>query len=195
MEIWFTEDWLRFLHDILVSYYEKTEYPITVGCNPSMISVCTERPQAVVYSKIPFPHLLHKATVLMDTIVNFHPFIDGNKRAGLLATFYVLYWNGYDFAIPENADDFMIDMASGRYSLNEVFMWLESNCRRSIIGVFRNLFCGICATLSNTRSMEWVANRLAPFMFPMYPFAFLEYALIKKRKKRKQRTKILNQQT
>ena len=185
MEIWFTEDWLRFLYDTLVEIYKNTEYPITVGYNPSMISVCVERPQTGIYGKIPFPHLLHKATILMDTIVNFHPFADGTKRTGLLATFYFLYWNGYDFIIPENTDDFMIDMALGRFSLNEVFMWLESNCRRGIFSIFRNLFCGICAKLSHKQGMQWIIAQFSSFIFPLYPFAFLEYVLVKKRAKTK----------
>lgn len=188
MEIWITENWLRALYDILVDIYKNTDYPITVGYNPSMISVCIERPQTGIYGKIPFPHVLHKATVLMESIVHFQPFADGNKRTGLLATFYFLYWNGYDFNIPENADDFMIDMSMERYSLNELFMWIESNCRRNIISVFRNLFCWICAILSHKRSMQRVTNWFGPLIFPLYPFEYLQYILVKKRRKLKQVT-------
>lgn len=187
MELWFTEDWLYSLYETLVDVYRKTEYPITVGYNKSIIPICIERPQTGIYGLIPFPHLLHKATVLMDTIVNFHPFADGNKRTGLLATFYLLYWNGYDFIIPENADDFMIDMVRGRYSLNEVFMWLESNCRRNINSILRNLFCGICATFANEPfGLEWIIDWFSPLILPLYPFAYLKYVLIKKRRKHKQ---------
>ena len=151
-----------------------------------MISVCIERPQTGIYGKIPFPHLLHKAAVLMDTIVNFHPFADGNKRVGLLATFYFLYWNGYDFIIPENTDDFMIDMARGRYNLNEVFMWLESNCRRNAISIFRNLFCRTCAMLGpKGYGLQEIVNWFSPLIFPLYPFLFLRYILAKKRSKTK----------
>jgi death-on-curing protein len=188
MELWFTESWLCDLYETLVNIYKNTEYPITVGYSKSIISVCIERPQTGIYGKIPFPHLLHKATVLMDTIVNFHPFADGNKRTGLLATFYFLYWNGYDFHIPENADDFLIDIVLGKFSLNEICMWLENNCRRNITSIFRNLFCWSCAMLGNRPHMQWIMELFYPLIFPIYPFAYLRYVLIKKRKKVKQAT-------
>jgi death-on-curing protein len=111
MEIWLDEAWLTAFYEAIVEIYRGTADPITVGYNNSIIHVCIERPQTDVYNVVPFPHLLHKASVLMDTIINFHPFADGNKRVALLTTYYFLYWNGYNFTIPEDAADFTIEIA------------------------------------------------------------------------------------
>jgi len=186
MEIWFTEEWLCGLYDTLVELYKNTDYPIAVGYSKSMVSVCIERPQTGIYGKIPFPHLLHKATVLMDTIANFHPFADGNKRVGLLATYYFLHWNGYEFRIPENADEFLIDIVLGKFDLNQICMWLESNSKMTASSVFMNLFCYTLARLGSIPRMRWIFDIFVPIVVPDYPFAYLQYVMIKRKRKSKQ---------
>lgn len=184
MEIWLNEDWLKAFYDILVNIYRNTDYPITVGYNEGMISVCIERPSTDVYSFIPFPHFLHKATVLMETIINFHPFADGNKRVALLATFYFLYWNGYDLEIPEDADKFTIDVAKGKHSLNDILLWLVSHCRRNFTSIFRNLFCGFCITMwEKSPKLRGLVEIFVPLFFPLYPFMWFGHVIRRKRKK------------
>lgn len=88
-----------------------------------------------------YPHILHKATVNMHSIINFHPFVDGNKRAALLSTYYYLLWNGYTFTIPYDADDFTIKIAKDRLELNEILAWLKANTNRTIYNVIRHWTC------------------------------------------------------
>lgn len=184
MEIWLDEDLLKSFHEYLVQIYRDTDYPITIGHSEGMLHVCIERPSTGIYGFIPFPHLLHKATVLMETIVNFHPFADGNKRVALLATFYFLYWNGYVLEIPEDADEFTIGIAKGIYNLNRILSWLVHHCRRDYVTVFINLLCGICITIWNMLpQLHSVVDVFVPLFFPPYPFMYLGYALRRKRRK------------
>lgn len=183
MEIGLDEDWLKLFYYFLVDFYRNTDYPITVGVSEGMLNVCIERPLTEIYDLIPFPHLLHKATVLMETIINFHPFADGNKRVSLLATFYFLYWNGYDLEIPEDADKFTIEIAKGKHSLNDVLSWLVRHCKRNPDSILRNLFNGVCIYLWNTLpKLRGLVEIFVPLFFPLYPFTYLGYVV--RRKKR-----------
>lgn len=67
------------------------------------------RPSAEAFGEEFFPTLAEKAAALLQGIVIAHPFLDGNKRAGLAATLLFLELNGvtatpdldalYDFVI------------------------------------------------------------------------------------------------
>ena len=183
MEIWFDEDWLKAFYQALVEIYRNTDFPITEGYNEGIISACVERPLTDIYSIIPFPHLLHRAAVLMDTVITFHPFADGNKRVGLLATFYLLYWNGYDMKIPIDADEFTIEVAEGHKNLNDILSWLIANSRKDAASILRNLLCGFLTMLGDNRVSEEIANLFVPLLLPLYPLEWFASKIQRSRKK------------
>ena len=120
MEIPIDEEWLKTLYDVLIKIYSNTErpiisgFPIVLDYDEGLLSACVERSQTTVFGKAVYPHILQKAAALMHSIINFHPFVDGNKRAALLATNFYLHWNGYKLKIPKDADDFTIAVAKGK---------------------------------------------------------------------------------
>ena len=184
MEVWLDEEWLKGFYRALFSIYRDTDYPITFGINEGMVNVCIERPLTGIYDLIPFPHLLHKASVLLHTIINFHPFADGNKRVALLATFYFLYWNGYELIIPEDADKFTIEIAKGQHNLNDTLSWLVRHCRRNFLSILTNLFCSICITLwyGIPQARPFIRG-LFPLLLPLYPFMWFMDIIQRKKKK------------
>lgn len=117
MEISLSEEWLKQLYTVLIAIYKDTDdpiksgYPIVPDYNLAMLNVCVNRPHTRIFGKTLFPHILHKATVNLHSIINFHPFVDGNKRVALLSTYYYLLWNGYTLKIPNDADVFTIQIA------------------------------------------------------------------------------------
>src|SRR3972149_7581834 len=117
MEIPLTEEWLERLYYVLIRIYENTEdpirsgFPIVTDFNPAILNVCVNRPRTKIFGKTMYPHVLQRATVSMHSIINFHPFVDGNKRVALLSTYYYLRWNGYTFSIPYDADEYTIKIA------------------------------------------------------------------------------------
>jgi hypothetical protein len=120
----------------------------------------------------------------METIIDFHPFADGNKRVALLATFFFLYWNGYDFVIPENAADFSIEIAEGKHKLNTILLWMMKNSRRTFSSILRNEFFTICVTLSNEPfRLESLLSLFAPIILPVYPLTFFWDRIRRKRAK------------
>ncbi len=65
-------------------------------------------------------------------IVQNHPFVDGNKRAGLLAVQAFLFLNGYRFS-PEQADEVRVflALAAGDVEEEALARWIGVNARES----------------------------------------------------------------
>jgi death-on-curing protein len=146
-EIPIDEEWLRTLYDVLIELYKNTErpivsgFPIVLDYDPSMLSACVQRPRTTIGGKALYPHILQRATILMHSIIVFHPFVDGNKRSALLATNFYLHWNGYRFVIPYNADEYTIEIALNQHSLNDILSWIVKNTVRTPITVLNNVLC------------------------------------------------------
>lgn len=141
------EEWLRTLYEILITVYNGTDrpivsgFPIVLDYDESMLSACVVRPRTVIGDKIIYPHILQRAAVLFQSIIIFHPFVDGNKRSALLATNFYLHWNGYKFVIPFNADDFTKEVAQNKHTLNDILEWLKKNTRRTPTTLIRHWIC------------------------------------------------------
>jgi death-on-curing protein len=77
-----------------------------------------------------YPEVYHKAGVYLFNIISNHIFTDGNKRTGLDACILFLDFNGYQFSETvsnEILTDFILSIASGKQSLEEVQNWLKNN--------------------------------------------------------------------
>ena len=73
-----------------------------------------------------YPTTLEKAAALIESILNNHPFIDGNKRTGYVVTLLFLMSNGYDIATEQDTKyKFVIDIASGKMKFDEILDWLR----------------------------------------------------------------------
>ena len=73
------------------------------------------RPQAESFGEEFFPTLAEKAAVLLQGIVIAHPFMDGNKRAGLGAMLMFLRLNGLRQAPDlDELYDFVIAVTTGK---------------------------------------------------------------------------------
>jgi death-on-curing protein len=89
------------------------------------------RPQLTFGGEDLYPDLESKAAALMHSIVLNHPFIDGNKRAGVMAAELLLRINGVELIA---GDDEMAEMtlavARGEVTAEAVSIWLRQRCRR-----------------------------------------------------------------
>ncbi|SPY78168.1 death-on-curing family protein [Providencia rustigianii] len=65
------------------------------------------------------------ASVLIESLIQNHPFANANKRTAMMAGYVFLLLNGYELTAPE---DDVVDIASGlatkEYSLEDVENWL-----------------------------------------------------------------------
>lgn len=73
------------------------------------------------------PSIFELAAAYGYGIVRNHPFVDGNKRAGLLAARAFLFQNGYRF-VPEEAETVHVieGVAAGEVSEAELTQWIKA---------------------------------------------------------------------
>ena len=69
-----------------------------------------------------YPELWTKAAALLDSVVNNHALVDGNKRLGWLATAVFLDLNGIDVSVAGNDDvyDLVMSVAGGHHTVAEI---------------------------------------------------------------------------
>lgn len=61
-------------------------------------------------------------------IIKNHPFLDGNKRTGIIAAAVFLMINGYNLTAPEEAlYSITIGLAEGKQTENQFAKWLQEN--------------------------------------------------------------------
>jgi death-on-curing protein len=77
------------------------------------------------------PSLADKAATLCHSIVQNHPFLDGNKRTAHAALEVFLLLNGYEIkALVDEQEKIMLDMASGHIDRAGFTVWVASHIRQ-----------------------------------------------------------------
>ncbi len=75
-----------------------------------------------------YPGLAAKAGALVYSLVNGHPFVDGNKRVAHAAMEVFLGLNGYEVrASVEEQERVMLRVATGEMEREELVMWIEGH--------------------------------------------------------------------
>ncbi len=93
-----------------------------------LLGSAVARPQTTVSGDDAYPDLWMKAAALLQSVVNNHALVDGNKRLGWLSTAVFLDINGVNIAAATNDDvyDFVIAVASEHRDLD----WIATGLRR-----------------------------------------------------------------
>lgn len=87
----------------------------------------TAQPRTTFGGEDRYPDLPAKATALGFSLINNHPFIDGNKRVGHAALETLLLLNGFELdAAVDEAEAVILEVASGRRSRDELLAWIRS---------------------------------------------------------------------
>ena len=114
------------LHNVLIDTFGGTRGVRDLVALQSALS----RPFQTFDSAQLYPSVLEKAASLLESLLNNHPFVDGNKRTGYVLTRLFLLNNNYDIeATQQEKYDFIIDIASGKTRYEEILMWFESHCK------------------------------------------------------------------
>ena len=87
-----------------------------------LLGSAVARPQTSVFGADAYPDVHSKAAALLQSIVNNHPLVDGNKRVGWLATAVFLELNGVSASTATNDQvfDFVIWVASSNPELQAI---------------------------------------------------------------------------
>ncbi|GAW30263.1 type II toxin-antitoxin system death-on-curing family toxin [Carboxydocella sp. JDF658] len=73
-----------------------------------------------------YPEIYDKAAVLTHSIINNHPFIDGNKRTGIAAGVLTLKINNINFKVDqEEMVRFVMQIAQGQVDWPQIAKWFR----------------------------------------------------------------------
>lgn len=93
-----------------------------------LLQSAVSRPQAVFDGNDLYADVHSKAAALLESLVNNHPFVDGNKRTGIAAAALFLQANGYPLtASNQDIESFVLSIASGKKTFVDIAEWLRLN--------------------------------------------------------------------
>ena len=77
-----------------------------------------------------YPDIYHKAAALLESLVNNHPFVDGNKRTGITAAAMFLKINDLTLtASNQQVESFVLSVAAGKQEFESTVKWLKTYSR------------------------------------------------------------------
>ena len=89
------------------------------------LKAAVSRPFAAFGDQEVFPSLTAKIAAQIHAISSYHPFVDGNKRAALVAADVCLRLNGYRLAASVDLESFFWSIARGERSVEDIEAWLK----------------------------------------------------------------------
>lgn len=93
--------------------------------DPGLLESAVAQPQATFGGQYVHESIVEMAAAYLFHLVANHPFVDGNKRVGLLAALVFLETNGYVADSPtEEFYELTMAVADGRLGKLEVIAWL-----------------------------------------------------------------------
>ncbi|CAB4559583.1 unannotated protein [freshwater metagenome] len=97
-----------------------------------LLESAVARPRTVVFGVEAYETIWTKAAALLQSIVNNHALIDGNKRLGWLATAVFLELNDIPISQASNDDvyEFVLSVASGSPEFDEIAERLQGLINR-----------------------------------------------------------------
>jgi len=99
--------------------------------NHHVILSLENSPRQIVFGKELYPTIFLKAAIYVRDIIMSHPFIDGNKRTGIICATVFLEDNGYTFTIPEGGiEEFTLRIVEEKLDPESISTWLNKYSRK-----------------------------------------------------------------
>jgi len=111
-----------FFHDKAIETYGGSKGIRDFG----LLDAALHRPWQTFGGEDLYPTCFEKAAAIAESIIQNHPFIDGNKRTGFILCETVLEEGGY--TISEDTDiiyTFLIEISTGEIHFDEIVEWLN----------------------------------------------------------------------
>ena len=174
-------DEIESIHNKIVERFKISSGTI----NKSTLEAIIERPdlqleeQKDVYSDV-----FLKAAAILEGIIRWHPFADGNKRTALATAVYYLTLEGYATALPLSAVRYTVEIAenndtdtvSTQKLIREIAIWFKEHSDRNQIMLLGKLtiYLGIpyylLILLSKIGFKNYINQKVSYWMaFDMYP--------------------------
>lgn len=96
-----------------------------------LLTSLAERPKSSFGGEEQYESVFEKAASLLEALIRYHVFVDGNKRTGLTVAAIFLNMNGYKIKIGIQAGLVFIDkVAVENLEVNEIALWLKKNSQK-----------------------------------------------------------------
>ena len=96
-----------------------------------LLASIAHKPQLRFGGKDLYSDIFTKAGVLLEAVVDYHIFVDGNKRTSLIAVARFLQLNGYQLtATNSEAEETILMVATKRLEVKELAQWLKKNSKK-----------------------------------------------------------------
>ena len=117
-----TPQQVLFIHSNLINQTGGTHGVRNLG----MLASAVARPRASFGGENEDPSLFDKTATLLDSLINNHPFMDGNKRTGITAAAIMLRKNGYILRVaPVELESFTFTVALEHPPIETLVNWLK----------------------------------------------------------------------
>ncbi len=118
---------LVFIHSAAIARYGGASGIRDVGS----LEAAVVRPHVRFGGQDMFPDPFAKAAALMESVIQRHPFVDGNKRTGTASAVYLLRRYGYRLIDVASKDlvELALSVAAHRMSVEGLGTWFEENTR------------------------------------------------------------------
>lgn len=112
------------IHDYQIEHYGGIDGLRSVEMLKSAIGM----PSSTFSGEYLHPTIPEMAAAYLFHLVENHPFLDGNKRVGAMASLVFLDLNGYEFdATDEEFTDLVMRVASGKMLKSEVVLFFQQH--------------------------------------------------------------------
>ena len=120
--IYLTPEQVLFIHARLIDETGGRHGILDLG----LLESAVERPKATFEGKELYPGLFTKAAAILDSIVNNHPFLDGNKPTGIASAVIFIRENGGNLtAGNDELESFTLQVVTDHPGLVSIAAWLE----------------------------------------------------------------------
>lgn len=123
--VYLTADQVLFIHYRLVNETGGEHGIRDIGLLESAVA----RPKATFDDQELYSDIFEKAAALMESLVNNHAFIDGNKRTGIACAVLFLRQNGITFnAKNPEVEKFTLQVAKSELDTGGIAEWFKAHC-------------------------------------------------------------------
>ncbi len=95
---------------------------------PGMLIAICEKPHASFGGSDLYPTLESKVAAFFEALVNYHVFVDGNKRTAVVATMFFLHLNEKTLAVSDkDFEAFVLKVATTNPEIDVVAAWFRKH--------------------------------------------------------------------
>ena len=121
------------LDEVLAIHHDQIErYGGSHGVRElNLLISAISRPQATFAGEDLYIDLFDKAAALMHSLILNHPFVDGNKRTGVVSTARFLFINNFSLKVDKmSLINVSLKVESKKWDIVEISSWLKKHSKK-----------------------------------------------------------------